>query len=100
MSKLIIEIETISAGQPRPYADSIYKYRVSSDFYWDSTTGPRLSDSYLMKEKEALNAVSSVRGCPVWFAKDDRMWYEAYLESVVEATPGVWEVTIIQPYLD
>jgi hypothetical protein len=101
VSKLIIEIETLAAGQPRPYADTVYKFRVSGKFYWDSTTGPR-PDAYFLKDHEALAYVEGSRHCPRVFAGDsrDREWHEAYLQSIVQVEPGVWEVTIIQPYLD
>jgi hypothetical protein len=102
MSKLIIEIETLASGQPRPYADSVDRFRVSGKFYWDSTTGPRLSDNYFLKDHEALAYVEATRLCPRFFAGDsrDRQWHEAYLKSIVQTSPGVWEIQIISPYLD
>jgi hypothetical protein len=100
MSKVIITIETITAGQPRPYADSVYKYRVFCEYYWDAIDGPRLSDSYFLKDHEVLALLRASRSTQKWVKKEERDWHEAYLDYITEVEPGVWEVQIISPYLD
>ena len=100
MSKLIIEIETLASGQPRPYADSVDKYRVSCEYYWDAIDGPRLSDSYFLKDHEVLALLRASRSTPNWVKKEEREWHQPYLDYITEVSPGVWEVQIISPYID
>lgn len=100
MSKLITTVDIIRSGQPRPYADSVYEYLVSAEYYWDSTNGLKLSPTYAMSEEEALAALQTLRSSKRWVPKEGKEWYETYLDSIIEGPPGVWTITIVEPYID
>jgi len=87
----LIKIETIHAGQPRPYADSIYEAVIT-------ITNDELPD-YDIPQKIVENIVKAAFHN---FKKQDeeRGWWEPYLKSIEKLDKGKWRFIIIEEYAD
>jgi len=103
MSKVIIEIDCLEAGQPRPYADS--RYRATIEAYKHGVyTNDKVIDCSISEETAKFLASIFVRSF-----HDDPEWHQARLESLKvlksktimkKELPFKWEVLIVQPFLD
>lgn len=92
--EVIWKVRHISAGQPRPYADSVYEYEIELDGNW-YTGRPDFGESVVLRAAQGLT-----RG---WAKKRDdpnRGWHESYLSVFEKTAPHTWRVKIIEPYLD
>jgi hypothetical protein len=103
MSKTVIEIEFLEAGQPRPYADSRYRARIRGTRHGVYTNDKVLDLAISEEEARAL-----VRFF-VHNYKDEPDWHEPRLTCIKVTKekkmgptelPLEWEVTIVQPFLD
>mgnify|MGYP001577337039 FL=1 len=96
MSKLIIEIETLKAGQPRAYADSVYEYLITVKNYWESTTGLR-EGSFSQKEQDIKYLVKTFSR---HFEDEPKCWADARLSAFEKIDFRTFRITIIEPYTD
>ena len=90
--KRFIEVETITAGQARPYADSVEIARIK--FTCSFRTDGRIEESDLNDDL----VMRFCRGHFSWVDKPE--WHESRLEYLKKIGNGVWEIKIVQPYLD
>ncbi|MFA5419616.1 MAG: hypothetical protein WC341_14290 [Bacteroidales bacterium] len=95
MGRTLIEIKTIRAGQPRPYADSAYEAEIIFKNWWESTTGER-EGSY-DPDEETVKKVASLL-----FRRfvEKPEWHDPRLERISKTGPGKWSVLVVEPYLD
>lgn len=99
MSKERYTVETLSAGQPRPYADSIYLYRVTIE--WQGMQGYKDKDAPWVTRPELSTSVVALilRGlCGGWH--DEPGMFGRRLEYMKHLGDGMWEVKIVEPYDD
>lgn len=101
MSTFNIHIETLQAGQPRPYADSVYRARLTFSNTWTSTKGEQpgtwAPSRDLVKEVVKL----FVHGFTYEMGDSRRPMLDPYLESLhQEEKPNTWIATVIRPYDD
>ena len=90
----MITIETIKAGQPRAYADSIYEYVITVN----QVHGP-VSD----QEKYIRELAKAAYGRPENIAdnrQQDQSGLHPYVSAIEQLSPTKWKVRIIQPFLD
>lgn len=98
MSKERITVTCLAAGQPRPYADSIYRYIMLIE--WQGMAGYKNPDASF-EPRDLVDAVARriangvTRG---W--KENPQWHEARLRKFNKVAPGTWEIEIVEPYLD
>ena len=89
-NKLIIEVDKIQSGQPRPYADSIYESTITckkgDGTPWD------LSDDLIKSYAKVL-----IRN---FNESDKRGWWEGRLDVFKKVSDGIWHIKIIEPYTD
>ena len=88
--EVIWKVRKIQAGQPRPYADSIYESEIELDGSWYGGKRPDFGEQRVAEVSKAL-----VRG---WTKRkdEDRMWYETYLDSIQKIAPHTWRVRIVR----
>lgn len=111
-----ITITTLAAGQPRAYADSIYRYRIEIEFD-PSTTGETKTVQWtgpnLIAEACHLAWAWRRLSNPMKLGKDvlvgyphvrtdahDVAWHEDFIDEAIEIEPGVAEIQIRSPYCD
>lgn len=87
-------VRTITAGQPRPYADSVYRYHVLFEWvpYGKTEFEPRDYQESIVKIY--LQAVKS------WNDKSDRQWFEPKLNYMKKLGVGFWEFQVTEEYTD
>jgi hypothetical protein len=95
MSRINIEVKTLHAGQPRPYADSRYEAELTFTNYWDSTTGERQGE-YDPDE----SVVRDLTRIFVHNFYDKPEWFNPYLKKTEKLGLGHWRVEVIEPYCD
>lgn len=102
MSKTIITIEHLKAGQPRPYADSSHEARITAERH-GVYTNDRVIPCYLDEMAAKKLARMFVHGFV-----DNPEWHQSRLKYLLPVMPkvisgkpqsGVWKVSITQPYL-
>ena len=97
MNRIDIHVETVASGQPRAYADSRRVYRVWAESVYDygKLNGSR---PWSLSEDQAKKhaGVDTMKA----YGDRNRMWCDTYLEYAKEVEPGVWEIKIVEPYLD
>lgn len=91
-----VAVEMISAGQPRPYADSRYEARLT----FTSQSDPGYAFEKISEDIVSRVAYGLVREHCHRKPKDKREWHESYLDVARQEKPGVWFVRIVQPYTD
>lgn len=91
--KHLIEIETIKAGQPRPYADSVYEFVFT---FSGGVTGKYTP----MKDKVLELALYWFNHKNVALDKEKREWFQPYLDKIEKLDENKWSVKFIDPYLD
>ena len=90
-------VETLAAGQSRPYADSIYIYRMTCEqvgHMGDSAKqfNPRdLTADYAKKLAKTICHNFKERS-------ENPDWHEPILERFEQVSPGVWEMQIRTEY--
>lgn len=90
-----VTITTLEAGQPRPYADSRYRYRVEIEYQPPLLGEPR---TVRWKGKTLLSAACQAVGYK--WPQGPHAWHESYVKEAVELEPGVAEVLVVHPFLD
>jgi hypothetical protein len=100
MSKERITVETLRAGQPRPYADSIYHYRVTIE--WQGLVGYKNPDApFVPRPQLAQRIVDRILYglCGPWQELGNDP-FQRRLDRKEMTAPGVWEVVVVEPYID
>lgn len=92
MMKYNIEIETVRAGQPRPYADSVLEYKiiVSGDLPNDID---RIIEEFCTKSLTHCNTKYN----------DERMWCDSYYSfdsTTLDNGHKKYRFIVTSPYLD
>jgi len=91
-----VECEWHQAGQPRPYADSIYEatLRFSTTAPWASKWDP--------PEVTVEAIAQAVMNRGKFVRKDDpeRQWHQTYAERFDKVSDSTWRIKLIQPYCD
>lgn len=90
--RLTIHIDTIQAGQPRAYADSIYENVLTYEGNGPLLPGASFRPAESLVKRHARVLVHE------W--NDEPNWHDDRLDFVREEKPGVWRVRVISPYLD
>jgi hypothetical protein len=90
-----VDVEHITSGQPRPYADSIYEAELRFTNWWRSLTGPR-KGTWEPKESD----VRELARILVHPFEDQPTFGSAHLKSLTREAPQTWRVLIVDPYLD
>lgn len=90
-----MNVETLAAGQLRPHADSVYRYRVT--FEHVPRVGPNRTDFVPVKWIGAV-VIPILRGVCGWEDKPD--WHQKRLDYANKVGDGVWEFQVTQPYCD
>lgn len=88
-TKQIIEIETLQAGQPKPYADSIYEYLITLNWCPDDP------DGYIKGLAKTTLDLHGLRGSS---AEGD--WWLPYIEEIKRTSEHTWKVRIKRDFLD
>ena len=97
MSKIVVEINTLSAGQPRPYADHEFKADISLEYYWTNSKGEDVLGTMKLTEDNAKElARMFVRN----FEDNPQYWYQPFLAKLEEVYPGVWRALVVERYTD
>jgi hypothetical protein len=94
MSKRRITIETLAAGQPRPYADSLLHVRVTLEQDWNGKgyIPEKWSKEDVIQRLTVLNC-----GFPT---KPPENWASPHLSWLKEISPGIWEFLVTEAYTD
>lgn len=97
-----IRIETLAAGQPRPYADTIHHVRVTFDWFFawlGNKDDPRSEWRPCSWKEEDVRAVLKALRCgfPI---KEPETWSDTKLDWLKEVSPGVWEFHTTSAYTD
>lgn len=91
--EVVWKVRPISAGQPRPYADSVYESEIELDGHW-YTGRPDFGREVVKRAVHALvRPFAAEKG-------ESRQWHEAWLESLEKIEPHLWRAVVIEPYLD
>ena len=102
MSKTIITIEHLKAGQPGPYADSVYEAKITAERH-GVFTDDRVIPHYLTEVEAKKLTRMFVHGFV-----DDPEWHQPRLGRLVPVEILIlggkpksvqWKVSIVQPYL-
>lgn len=91
MSKTTIEVEVVRAGQPRPYADSVYEYIITFSGGYGGRYRPTKEMVRKFVEWEHHKPISD---------KERKDWFDPYFEVFEEIEPSKWRAIIIEPYDD
>lgn len=85
----IWKVTHLQAGQPRPYADSIYEYEIELDGDWYGKR-PDFGEAVVKQAAQGLT-----RG---W--SNNPGWADRKLDRFEKLEPHRWFVRIIEPYPD
>lgn len=89
--RMTIHRDFIAAGQPRPYADTIYEAVLRYEFSI-TRSAATMRPARSVVERHARVLVHN------W--ADEPKWHEARLKLLEEMEPNVWHVVVVVPYLD
>ena len=93
-------IQTLAAGQPRPYADTIRHVRVTMEWVpWNNSAEGWQPDPANVPEAIHDRLKGLQCGFTAKTAKEVE-WYESRLDWLRNPEPGVWEFHITSPYTD
>lgn len=92
--------ETLRAGQPRPYADSVYEYIITVE--WIKSTHPRDVTPVWEPNDISEEVVKKlIRGfADVKFPEEKPDWYETTVTSFTKIGPGKWRLQANRAYTD
>lgn len=90
--KRIIEVETIQAGQPRPYADHIYESYITFS----------VPEGQMWARKWGTHESTVKQFIPLLVGgySENPEWHDSRLEKLEQVSPGRWHVIVIQPFID
>jgi hypothetical protein len=83
-----ISVKHLSAGQPRPYADSVYEAII------------QITDAAGTPAKWNREVVLPVARCLVHDWSDKPEFLEPRLAQCENTAPGTWHIKVVQPYAD
>lgn len=89
-------VEVLQYGQPRPFADSIYTYRVTFEIVPYFTNQP-MEFSICSWSKDVVK--SKLKAVKYWEDEPDNA-FEPYLKEIKQISTGVWEFTVIERFTD
>lgn len=95
-------VETLAAGQPRPYADSIRHVRVTTEFFraWlGDPKDPRSAWQMMDLPEDDMRKMLPHLRCGFTENTVYRLG-EAKLDWLKKVSPGVWEFHTTDPYCD
>lgn len=92
-----IQIDTVRAGQPRPYADSVYEYVLT---FTGGTLG-KFTPTQDMVERYVKVIHNPRHDEPVKKKNDPTMeFHHSYFEAIEKLDENKWKIVIVSPYLD
>jgi hypothetical protein len=102
MSKERITVVCVAAGQPGPYADTVYTYRVL--FEWQGIPGYRNPDAPFVP-RDGLDEERVRRHCRAicgWYEHGDPQanWSSPFLDYLKKIGPGEWEFSVREAFTD
>ena len=86
-------VETLHAGQLRPYADTLYKYRV---FFERAES----AEKYVPSPWVQHVVESHLRGICGWKVAGEGDWASPRLDYIKQLGPGLWEFSVTLAYTD
>jgi len=89
--------EVLQCGQPRAYADSILKIRVTAEYIPYVGKGEEYVPFSISKEK-AIELIRVCRNDRFQTEEEDPEWHVATLKNCASPSDGIWELTIISQY--
>ena len=95
--------EILASGQPRPYADSIHRVRVTFEHEGSFDLPPgewAATKMYSGQYEERVREI--LRVLPVGFTDNmkPKEWWTTRLNYLKEVSPGVWEFQTTTPFTD
>lgn len=95
-----VTIETLRAGQPRPYADSFYTYRVR--FEYQVGIGEQKGQYAPMTKYTEQDAIAALRlfSRPFKTKDENPGWSELTLTGVRKESDGVFVIDLVSAFTD
>ena len=90
-----------SAGQPRPYADSIYDFTVTCEwipYAKGKSPNDKTRTDWVPNDLPEKRFTEMARVFNPWL--DNPKWYEPHLMSVTQIDCGIWRYVITEVYTD
>lgn len=91
MSKRRFTIETLAAGQARPYADTVHRYRLV--FEWQGMEGYKNKDApfipHAVDNEDFARSYCKLFGG--WTEDAEGDWASTRLEYIKQIEPHIWE---------
>lgn len=100
VSRTCVEIKTVTAGQPRPYADTVYEYVVTFSNFWDSTRGEK-PGTWQPNREQALavfRAMTKTENIPM--KAERKHGLDPYIEEPAREGVAIWRIRIVYPFTD
>ena len=92
-------VETLAAGQPQPYADSVYIYRMACEQVGHVGDAAKQFNPRDLTEDYAKKIAKTI--CRDFKELSEKPeWHEPRLERFEQVHPGVWEMKITLEYTD
>jgi hypothetical protein len=92
MDKVIVELELLRAGQPRPYADSMWEATLTFSDPYDGTWTP--------DHKTVIRFIKAFYYDDFYAGEGKREQHTPYLDSLIQTANNQWKVVIVSPYMD
>jgi hypothetical protein len=92
---LVVELQVLNYGQPRPYADTIWEAILTINA---SPLGKWVPTEEMVKK--IVREYFYESSFPLRDKQGEGMWYEDYFDKVIQKSDGSWLVRIISPYKD
>lgn len=95
-------VKCFSAGQPRPYADHIYRYQVFFEWIsYDNRIKPE--DRKWQPANWSEDVIKrKLKVVKFWYDKDERPadWSAPRLAQLVHVATGIWEFEVREAFID
>lgn len=91
MSKRRYTVEILAAGQPRAYADTIYRARIS--YEWQGMAGFKDKNAPFVRNEMTEERIvrRDAKHFYGWTEKEEGDWASTRLEYLKMIEPGIWE---------
>ena len=100
MSRERYTVVCLASGQPRPYADSCYHYRVTVEWQGPELIGASPDRPFVPRpELDRSIVLPILRGLTRGW-EDNPGAFGRRLERCDMTSPGVWDVVIVEPFTD
>lgn len=99
MSKSRYTVEILQGGQPRPYADSIYRGILTVE--WQGMEGYKDKNAPFIPHDDLREEIVKSRYSRLvhdWHEEPE--WFQPRLTSFKKVGAGQWEVTVVEAYTD